>query len=250
MLKQERFHHILDRLRQRGQIQLGPLSLELQVSEDTVRRDIDELGRQGLLTKVRGGALPSSPIPNAFQAREQHDAAAKQEIAQKARALIQDGQLLILDGGTTAGWLARSLSGARDLTVATNSLAAANVLLEYPDVSVRLAGGQVHTPYRVTLGLDTVDFFRRLRADYCFLGAYGLHPEAGLTVADPQEAEVKRAMVGATSHVVALITPEKLGAAARYVACEAGAIHTLITTDALAGHPDLDTYRELGIRIL
>lgn len=249
MLKQERFRHILDRLAQQGQVQLGPLSAELAVSEDTIRRDVDELGRQGLLTKVRGGALPSSPIPNAFAAREQHDAGAKQAIAAKARTLVGDGQLIVLDAGTTVTWLARLLSSARGLTVATNSLPAANILLEYPDVAVRLAGGAVHAPYRVTLGHETVDFFRQFRADVCFLGAYGLHPEAGLTVASAEEAAVKRAMLRASTHVVALVTPEKLGTAAPYVVCEAGAIHTLVTADGVAAAA-LDAYRAQGVTVL
>lgn len=249
MLKQERQQYILARLREQGQVQLGPLSVALQVSEDTVRRDVDELERQGLLSKVRGGALPSSPIPNAFAERERHDAIAKQAIARKARTLIHDGQLIVLDGGTTVTWLARTLASMRRLTVATNSLPAANVLLEYPDVELRLAGGRVHAPYRVALGSETVDFFRQLRADVCFLGAYGLHPEVGLTVASAEEAAVKRAMLRSAAHVVALVTPEKLGTAAPYVVCEAAAIATLVTDDAVAPAVT-DVYAALGITVL
>jgi DeoR/GlpR family transcriptional regulator of sugar metabolism len=249
MLKHERSHHILDRLRLDGQVQLLPLSQALGVSEDTVRRDIEELARQGLLTRIRGGAVVPSPVPNAYQAREQHDAAAKQDIARKAASLIGDGQMVILDGGTTVGWLARQLPAVRQLRVATNSLPAATALLDQPGVEVRMAGGRVHAPYRVNLGVEAVDFFRQLRADWCFLGAYGLHPLAGLTVADADEAAVKRAMVRASSHVVALITPEKLGTAASHVVCEAGALHTLVTAGSVP-EPVLAEYRKLGVRIL
>ncbi|RZK18601.1 MAG: DeoR/GlpR transcriptional regulator [Hymenobacter sp.] len=249
MLKHERFRHILTALQQQGQVQLSPLSLALRVSEDTVRRDVDELARQGALTKIRGGAVLPSPIPTAYQAREQHDAAAKQEIAQKALSLLTDGQLILLDGGTTAGWLARLLPPARQLTVATHSLPAATALLSHPGVEVRLAGGRVHAPYRVTLGPETVDFFRQFRADWCFLGAYGLHPTVGLTVANAEEAAVKRAMVQAAKHVVALVTPEKLGTAEPYVVCEVGALHTLITSDAVPAS-DLAAYRQQGVRVL
>jgi DeoR/GlpR family transcriptional regulator of sugar metabolism len=249
MLKHERFRHILNQLRREGQVTLGPLSALLGVSEDTVRRDVDELARQGQLTKIRGGALLPSPIPDAYGAREQHDAAAKQEIAQKALALIQDGEMLILDGGTTVGWLARLLPATRRLKVATNSLPAANALLAHPGVELRMAGGRVHMPYRVNLGMEAVDFFRQIRADWCFLGGYGLHPAAGLTVADAEEAAVKRAMVQAAAHVVALVTPEKLGTAASFVACETGAIHTLVTTGTVP-EATLAPYRALGVRIL
>lgn len=249
MLKHERFQHILDQLRRQGQVQFIPLSQALQVSEDTVRRDVDELARQGRVTKIRGGAVAPSPIPGAYQAREQHDAGAKQEIARKALALVRDRQMVILDGGTTVGWLARLLPAGCHLRVATNSLPAAAALLDHPGVEVHMAGGRLHGPYRVNLGADTVDFFRQLRADTCFLGAYGLHPQAGLTVADAEEAAVKRAMVKASGHVVALVTPEKLGTAESHVVCEAGAIHTLVTAGTVPEEV-LAAYRELGVRVL
>jgi DeoR/GlpR family transcriptional regulator of sugar metabolism len=249
MLKHERFRRILDNLQRHGQVQLGELSAALDVSEDTIRRDIDELARQGALTRIRGGALLPSPIPNAYQAREQHDAPAKQEIAQKALALVAEGQLVILDGGTTAGWLARQLPAIGKLTVATHSLPAALTLLEHPAIDVRMAGGRVHAAYRVNLGVETVDFFRQLLADVCFIGTYGLHPTAGLTVADAEEAAVKRAIVNASKHVVALVTPEKLGTAASYVVCEASRIDTLVTASAVP-EAELAAYRDLGIRIL
>jgi DeoR/GlpR family transcriptional regulator of sugar metabolism len=249
MLKHERFRRILDLLQQHGQVQLGALSTALDVSEDTIRRDIDELARQGALTRIRGGALLPSPIPSAYQAREQHDAAAKQEIAQKALALVAEGQLIILDGGTTAGWLARQLSVTGKVTVATHSLPAAMTLLDYPAVEVRMAGGRVHAGYRINLGPDTVDFFRQLLADVCFIGAYGLHPEVGLTVADADEAAVKRAIINASKHVVALVTPEKLGTAASYVGCEAGRIDTLVWSPAVTV-AELAADRNQGVRLI
>ena len=249
MLKHERFRLILDCLHREGQVQLGPLSTLLQVSEDTVRRDVDELARQGAVTKIRGGALLPSPIPTAYAAREQHDAEAKQQIARKALTLIEDGQLLILDGGTTAGWLARQLPRTRQVTVATNSLPVVAALLDHPGVKVLFAGGRVHAPYRVTLGQETVDFFRQLRATWCFLGAYGLHPAVGLTVANAEEAAVKRAMVQAAQHVAALVTTEKLGTAEPYVVCEVSAVHTIITPDAVPAD-QLVAYRQPGINLL
>ncbi|WBS03076.1 DeoR/GlpR family DNA-binding transcription regulator [Pseudoduganella sp. SL102] len=249
MLKHERFRRILDQLQRHGQVQLGELSTALDVSEDTIRRDIDELARQGALTRIRGGALLPSPIPNAYQAREQHDAVAKQDIARKALALVAEGQLVILDGGTTAGWLARQLPAMGKLTVATHSLPAALALLDHPAIEVRMAGGRVHAQYRVNLGTETVDFYRQLLADVCFIGTYGLHPSAGLTVADAEEAAVKRAIVNASKHVVALVTPEKLGTAASYVVCEAGRIGTLVTAGSVPD-AELAPYRDLGIRVL
>ena len=130
MLKHERLRYILNQLQSTGQVQLVPLGQALHVSEDTVRRDVEELARQGALAKVRGGAVPASPIPTAYRDREAHDAAAKQRIAQKVLPLLADGQLIILDGGTTAGWLARQLPPTLRLTVATNSLPVALALLD------------------------------------------------------------------------------------------------------------------------
>jgi DeoR/GlpR family transcriptional regulator of sugar metabolism len=115
----------------------------------------------------------------------------EQEIAWKACSLVKDGQMIVIDGGATLGWLARKLSSVRRLTIATNSLPAAMLLLEDPDVNVRLAGGHIHTPNRVTLGQEAIDFFRQFHADYCFVGAYRLRADTGLTVANAEEAAVK-----------------------------------------------------------
>lgn len=249
MLKQERFRRILETLDREGQVRLAPLSETLDVSTDTVRRDLAALARQGSLTQVRGGALPISRLPSDYRVRERQDIAAKQQIARKAFSLIEDGQLIMLDGGTTAECLARLLHERQGLTVATNSFPVVTALLDHPDVEVLFAGGKLQSDYQVTLGQETVDFFRQLRAAWCFLGTYGLHPDAGLTVTTDEEASVKRAMVQSAQRVAAMVTTDKLGKAEPYVVAEIGEVHTLVTADDVTTD-QLRVYWQKNIQLL
>lgn len=251
MLKEERFQYILDKLKSDQKVLLPELSLALNVSEDTIRRDIGELSRNGLVSKVRGGAIsiPHSPIPYAYRDREQHDQSHKQEIARKALSLLQDGQVLMLDGGTTTFSVASRLPKDLRLTVVTNSFPIATLLSDHPRVETLFVGGRVYKSSRVTVGVEAVDRLRRIRADVCMIGTYGLHPEIGLTVSDLDEAEVKRAMIKASNQAVALVTAEKLGTAEAFLVCELTALHTIITNTQVSPLV-LDPYREKGVNVL
>ncbi|PPK88184.1 DeoR family transcriptional regulator [Neolewinella xylanilytica] len=249
MLKEARFRYILEVLHREGQVRLKALSEELRVSTDTVRRDLTTLAERGSLTPVRGGALPVSGVPSAYRAREQQATAAKEQIARKALTLIEDGQLIMLDGGTTAACLARLLYDRRGLTVVTNSFPIVTTLMDHPDVDVRFAGGKLHRNYRIAVGPETIDFLRQFRATWSFLGTFGLHPGAGLTVADDREAAVKRAMIQSADRVAAMVTNDKLGKAEPNVVCGLADLDTLITSDDILAD-DLRSYRQPRLRML
>ncbi len=251
MLKEERFQYILDKIKSDQRVLLPELSQALNVSEDTIRRDIGELSRNGLVSKVRGGAIsiPHSPIPYAYRDREQHDQSHKLEIARKAVGLLREGQVLILDGGTTTFSVASRLPKDLRLTVVTNSFPIATLLSDHPLVETLFVGGRVFKSSRVTVGVEAVDRLRRIRADVCMIGTYGLHPEIGLTVSDVDEAEVKLAMIKASNQAVALVTAEKLGTAEAFLVCELGALHTIITNNQV--NPQLlEPYRDKGVIVL
>jgi DeoR/GlpR family transcriptional regulator of sugar metabolism len=251
MLKEERFQYILDKIKSDQRVLLPELSQALNVSEDTIRRDIGELSRNGLLSKVRGGAIsiPHSPIPYAYRDREQHDQSHKLEIARKAVGLLREGQVLILDGGTTTFSVASRLPKDLRLTVVTNSFPIATLLSDHPLVETLFVGGRVYKSSRVTVGVEAVDRLRRIRADVCMIGTYGLHPEIGLTVSDVDEAEVKLAMIKASNQAVALVTAEKLGTAEAFLVCELGALHTIITNNQV-DPKILELYRDKGVIVL
>ncbi|MCE7043506.1 DeoR/GlpR family DNA-binding transcription regulator [Dyadobacter sp. CY312] len=249
MLKEERFQLILEQLNQEQKVQLGQLSDLLKVSEDTVRRDIKELADQGLLKSVRGGAVPHSPGPHHFRDRIGYGSEQKQIIAKKALQFLQDGQVVIFDGGTSALLIAQSLPKDIRLTVVTNSFPIANILEEHEKVEVLFAGGRLMKNSFVTVGNETIQFFRKFRADVCLLGICSIHAELGVTGPDFEESEVKRAMIESSREVVALSTMEKLDTAEAYYVCPTNQLTTIVT-DQPDEREEFRIYREIGIKMV
>jgi DeoR/GlpR family transcriptional regulator of sugar metabolism len=249
MLTDERRTLILEQLRERGRVLAADLTGELGVSADTVRRDLRDLDDAGLLRRVHGGALPRSGDAASFAARARRAPEAKASIARRAAACVRDGQVVILDGGTTTLELARALSDDLRAGVITTSPPIATALAEHPGIEVTVVGGTLRAQSLVTVGAVAVETFRAIRADIVFLGVCGLHPEIGVTTDDLEERHVKAAMIEGAGEVVALADHDKLGTAMPIVVAPIGAV-TCLVTDAEAGDAALQPYRELGIEVL
>jgi DeoR/GlpR family transcriptional regulator of sugar metabolism len=249
MLTDERRDLILDRLRTNGRVLAADLAAELVVSSDTIRRDLRELDEAGLLRRVHGGALPRHGDATPFAVRERRAPAAKASIARKAAQLVTDGQVVVLDGGTTTLELARALREELRATVITTSLPIALALADHSGLDVTVIGGRLRPRARVTVGSATVDALRAVRADILFLGVCGLHPEIGVTVCDLEERHVKAAMIDGAAEVVALADHDKLGTALPFVVAPLRNVTQLIT-DAEASSDALAPYAALGIDVL
>ncbi len=249
MLTAERRQHILATLRRDGKVLASELSAALGVSEDTIRRDLRELAEADLLQRVHGGALPRSPAAASFAARQAQAPAAKQAIARAAAQLVRDGQVIILDGGTTTLQVAQRLPVDLRATVVTNSPPIAIALAEHPQVEVVIVGGRLYKHSLVAIGAGTVETLRAIRADICMLGVCSLHPQDGISVPDLEEALVKRAMIAGAAEVVALASAEKLGTAAPYIV---GPISDLTHIVTERGMPDevLAAYQVQGITLI
>lgn len=249
MLTAERRRSIMHTLQQNGKVYASELSKSLQVSEDTIRRDLRELASAGELLRVHGGALPRSPATASFTERQQQATGAKAAIAQAAMRLIRQDQVIILDGGTTPLQVAQHLPPGLRATVVTHSPPVALALAEHPEIEVIVVGGKLYKHGLVTVGAATVEAFQNIRADLCFLGIGSLHPEVGISTLDLEEAYVKRAMIASAAEVVALTSAEKLGTAAPYIVGPLSDLTHLVTERSV---PDevLTPYRALGITIL
>jgi DeoR/GlpR family transcriptional regulator of sugar metabolism len=249
MLNAERRQYILERLRRDGKVLATELSAALSVSEDTIRRDLRELSEAGLLQRVHGGALPSSPAAASYAARQQQAPTAKAAIARAAAGLLRNGQVILLDGGTTTLQVAQQLPVELRATVITNSPPIAVALAEHPHVEVNVIGGRLYKRSLVTIGAATVEALRMVRADICLLGVCSLHPEVGISVPELEEAHVKRAMIAGSAEVVALASAEKLGTAAPYIVGPLAELTHLVTERAV---PDaaLAPYRALGVTVV
>ena len=217
MLTTRRKKILLERLAADGQLVARTLALEFDISEDTIRRDLRELAAEGRLQRVHGGALPASAALGDLAVREQVSTADKAALGRYGASLVQAGQVVILDGGTTALQVARHLRPGLRATIVTHSLTVAVELARHAQVEVRMLGGRLFRHSMVNVGADVIAAAARLRADLFFLGVTGVHPDAGLSTGDAEEAAVKRALMERAAETVVLASPEKLMAASPFV---------------------------------
>lgn len=217
MLTSRRRNEILTRLKREGQIVAKTLSRELGLSEDTIRRDLRDLAEEGLLQRVHGGALPVSSAVAGFAVRLGVASAEKSAIGKAAASLVRTGQIVFVDGGTTAVQLARHLPHDIRATVLTHSPSVAVQLVEHPGLEVGVIGGRLFKHSIVTVGAETMEAIARVRPDIYFMGVTGIHADVGLTTGDLEEAAVKRALCKNAAETVVLASSEKLGAASPYI---------------------------------
>ncbi|MGA2812304.1 MAG: DeoR/GlpR family DNA-binding transcription regulator [Candidatus Acidiferrum sp.] len=249
MLTKHRKQLILNKLKFEGQVIAKSVSHELGLSEDTIRRDLREMAQEGLLQRVHGGALPASPAVVDFAGRERLASAAKVAIGRAAAAMVESGQVVILDGGTTTRELARHLPQDLRATVVTHSPTIAMELLAHPGIEVILIGGRLFKHSVVTVGAATVEAIRQIRADTFFLGVTGIHPEAGLTTGDFEEAHIKRALIAAAAETAVLVSSEKLNAASPYLIAPATDANVMIVESAVP-RKATDPFEKMGITVI
>ena len=249
MLTEERRELILDRLRADGKVVAAELSAALDVSPDTVRRDLRDLAEAGLLRRVHGGALPPAVGARPWAVRREQAPDAKVAIARVTAGLLRSGQVILLDSGTTSLEVARHLPPDLDATVITNSPPIAVALADHPTVQVSVLGGMLAKDAHALVGATTVEALRSVRADVLVLGLCSLHPEIGITVMELEESHVKRAMMANAAEVVAVSSAEKLGSAAPYVLGPLDEL-TYLVTDRSAPDELLAEYRARGVEVV
>ena len=216
MLTTQRKQLILQRLRQEGQIVAKAFSEELGISEDTVRRDLRELAAEGQLQRVHGGALPASAAIGDMQVRAALAPDEKRALGRAGAALVQPGQVVILDGGTTSLQVVQHLPLTLRATVVTHSPTIAVALAGHAQIEVLMLGGRLFRHSMVNVGASVVEAAARLRADLYLMGVTGVHAQAGLTTGDFEEAAVKRALHERAAETVVLASADKLGAASPF----------------------------------
>jgi DeoR/GlpR family transcriptional regulator of sugar metabolism len=229
MLTTHRKQQILSLLKRDGQVVAKEVSQDMGVSEDTIRRDLRELAQEGLLQRVHGGALPASPAVVDFAGRERLTSEGKVAIGRAAAKMIEPGQVVILDGGTTARQLARHIPLDLKATVVTHSPTIALELINHPLVEVILIGGRLFKHSVVAVGAAAIEAIVQVHADIYFMGVTGVHPKTGLTTGDYEEAAVKRALSHAAAETIVLASSEKLNAASPYAVVPLAEISGIIT---------------------
>ena len=192
------------------------LAREFGVSDDAIRRDLRALAQEGRCRRVYGGALPLSPAGGSMTAREADGSGRKAALAAKATELVEPGQTLFLDTGSTVLALARRLPALPGLRVVTNSLAAAACLGSRPDLALFVLGGAVSPEVGGCVGPRALVELGRYRIDLCLLGACAVSAEEGLAGFDPDDVEMKRALIETSRATALMVTTEKLGTGAPF----------------------------------
>lgn len=236
--KDQRHRRILAALATDPTVRISALATEFGVSAETVRRDVEELSRQGAVRRTYGGAsVVAAGLQPALSSRETRAVAERARIGAAAAAMVEPGDVVMLDAGSTTGALARALA-ARDIaaTVLTNSLPAAQALAAAPGGTVRviLCPGDVSAGEQGVYGPEAASFLGRFHADLAFIGASGL-TEEGPSDVETRAAWVKRAMLGRAARRLLLADAEKFGRAVFERVCPLAELTDLVTDAPPAG---------------
>jgi DeoR/GlpR family transcriptional regulator of sugar metabolism len=228
MLPRQRHELILRTLRREGPAAVRVLAERLGVSQATVRRDLVQLHRDGLLTRVYGGAFSANDNDEPFAQVATVRVREKDAIAARCAELVKDGDTILLDIGTTAHRFARELHG-RAVTVMTSNLAVYEELVDDPDIQLILLGGVVRRSYRSLVGYLTEDALRQVRADRLFLGTSGVRPDGQVMDTTYVEVPIKRAMIAAADQVVLLADAGKFPGTGIARVCGPRELHAVVT---------------------
>ncbi|MBJ7882384.1 DeoR/GlpR family DNA-binding transcription regulator [Gelidibacter salicanalis] len=249
MKKNDRQRLIIDKVMLHRKVDSDNLALELNVSADTIRRDLNELDEKGLLTKVHGGAVSS--IQKLFHYNENavFNRDKKQCIAAKAAPLLEDGMVAIVSGGTTNLVFVSNLPKHLKATIYTYSLEIALQLTDHPHIETVFIGGKIQKKSMVTIGIEVFQILSKIHADICFVGVSGITLDKGITDEGYEIALIKKAMIDASDKVVSLITSNKLNVRQNYSVCPLVGIDVIVT-DLEASHQLLTGYGKKGVLIL
>jgi DeoR/GlpR family transcriptional regulator of sugar metabolism len=249
MLKQERQAYILRQADLHNQVLSASLSLDLNVSEDTVRRDLQELADNNKLIKVHGGALSLSF--NDFHSPTTHVYAhlQKKQIARKAATLIHNDMVVLTTGGTTLIELARTLPKSLKATFISGSLPVALEYSHHPYIEVIMIGDKVSKNSKITVGGEAIAKIKQIKADLCFLGVNAIDAEQGITDNDWDVVQVKKAMIESAQKVICLSIAEKINSCQPFHVCPIQEIDTLIT-ELRPDDPLLEPYIKKGVQVL
>ena len=249
MLKEERQSLILREVNVHNKVVLADLSEKFDVSEDTIRRDLQDLANSSKIIKVRGGAMSKSYSAYSYHEQDIYAHPEKIIIAQKAIQLLQEGMLVLISGGSTNLEIARMVPPDLKVTFLTISLTTALQLMEHPTSETIFIGGQLSKAAKITTGGEVIAKLSEVRPDLCFMGTNGVDATAGITESDWDVVAVKKAMMQASAKVVISAISEKLNSIQKLKVCDINQIDLLIT-ELSASDEALLPYHNQGVKMI
>lgn len=244
---QERRNDIHDRVQRDGRVSVAELSQAFDVSEVTIRGDLQALAEQGLVVRTHGGAIPASRLSLAMRRQEQ--VLAKDHIGGAGAAQIEDGDAIFLDTSSTALAIARHLTHRRFVTVITNSIAIVQELTDASNLEVVVPGGRLRRDTFSLVGTDGLAMLSQFNIQKGFFGAHGITLDEGLTDVSADEADVKRELAAMCRQVIAVLDATKWGRVGLASFASLSQIDTIIT-DCDAPADLLAQARAAGVNVL
>lgn len=247
MLKNERQSRILHELNLHNRVLSASLCSMLDVSEDTVRRDLYELERDGKLLKVHGGAILPYPIHGAA-AEPLYALEEKKVIARKAVRLIKEGSFVLTSGGSTIIEMARQLPQDLRATIMSGSIPAVYEYMQHENLDVIVLGDKINKTARITVGADVINKLKSIQADVCILGINAIDTHMGVTDNDWEVVQTKKQMMASARKVACLTISEKLDTTQPIKVAGLESIDILVT-ELNPDSPRLEKYRAAGIEV-
>lgn len=251
LLSEPRRRRILEWIQEEGAARVRELAVAFQVSEATIRQDLERLEHDGQVTREHGGAFLNAAPASAgtMTLHHQENMEQKRRIGALAAGLVGDGETIILDAGTTTTEIAVRLTGRRNLTVITNALNIAVILGSVPGNAVHMPGGQFKGPTLSLSGDKSVEYFRNIFAGKLFLATAGVSLETGLTYPSFADLQLKEAMIKAASHVYLVADSTKINKSSFTRLGSMDMIHTFITDNGISDE-DARAFRDRRIEVM
>ena len=249
MLKRERQAYIVHQVNLHNKVLSNTLSSQIEVSEDTIRRDLQELNEKGKLIKVHGGALSHAFNDITYPSKKIYSQDNKKIIAEKAAGLIKDGMFVLTGGGTTIIEMARSLPVNLSATFISGSIPAIVEYMHHPLIDVIVIGDKLSKNSKITLGADAIARIKTLKPDLCILGINAIDLQHGITDSDWDVVQLKQTMIEASQKVVCLTISEKINTVQPIQVCALNKIDILIT-ELPKENALLQPYAATGITVM
>jgi DeoR/GlpR family transcriptional regulator of sugar metabolism len=251
LLSEPRRRRILEWIQEEGSARVRDLAVAFQVSDATIRQDLERLESEGFVTREHGGAFlnPVKPQVGAMVLHHQDNMDKKRRIGALAAGLVKDGETLIMDAGTTTTEIALRLTTKRNLTLITNALNIAIILGAVPTFAVHMPGGQFKSPTLSLSGDKSVEYFSDVFAAKLFLATAGVALDAGLTYPSFADLQLKQAMIKAAAHVYLVADSTKINKTSFTRLGSLDVIQSFITDDGISD-ADVKEFERRGVEVL
>ncbi|CAH1058891.1 DeoR/GlpR family DNA-binding transcription regulator [Paenibacillus pseudetheri] len=249
MLKADRQAYILKKVETEGRVVVQELTHELNVTEDTIRKDLQSLSKLGLLKRIHGGAHSLISDMKDFNSRVEFNSQTKADLAKRACMLIENAKVIFIDGGSTNLKVAENIPEHFDGRIITNSPSIALSLCRLSKVSITLLGGDLDKKNKVLLGAATLRAIQQIHLDLTILGVSTLDSKVGITVPSYEESIIKNQLFEQSSLVLAIATKEKLEKISSFFVADVSSLDYLITENSV-DNKTIDTYTKLGVNVV